>query len=421
MSIQGNQNHGIRGNNVTGFTLNNSTVGTTAINGTSAVADTDPTGFSGECSVRFYNLLGSATISNCTLDLGFNKTLAVVNDTGILNRLTITSCTIRNNQPASTVADSFLATSSGSATLNFTVNGASVFNAVRGFHITTSANGASTMDIQINGGCAFSNTINPLPAGGGTQFGSAGTDSFVTVNIDGNSFRHGSGASPPGVNNVGRLMTIGVVSGTSKFDGKIINNTFGVTGIARSGAGDGADAIGIFASGNQGTTRVNGTTHSRFLVQNNTIKRYGETGILINARQGNSILDATVLGNIINEPGTAALGAFAAIWVNAGALPPDTSAVNIAIGAQATPANKNAMQDSDPSNATDVFLDRNSCGGCASTLNLYRNGSVAGGSGEALVRQILVDDNNPTLDLLAGFINGSVIGIQNGLPPQPTN
>jgi hypothetical protein len=345
-----------------------------------------------------------------------------VNDTGTLNRLTITNCTIRNNQPASTVADSFLAQSAGNATLNFTVNGASVFNATRGFHITTSATQTSTMDVQITGGCAFSNTINPLPAGGGTQFGSSGTDSFVTVNIDGNSFRHGTGGAPPGVNNVGRLMTIGTVSGTSKFDAKITNNTFGVTGIARSGAGDGADAIGIFASGNQGTTRVTGSTHSRFLVQNNVIKRYGETGILINARQGNSILDATVFGNTINEPGTAALGAFAAIWVNAGALPADTSRVDVVIGATSVAANKNTMQDSDPSNATDVFIDRSSCGGCASTLNLYRNGSgAAAGQSEAIDRQILVDNNNPTLDLLAGFTNGggATIGTPAGAPPVP--
>lgn len=419
MSIQGHQNHGIRGQTVAGFTLDNSVVGTSGINGTNAAADTDAAGFSGECSIRFFNLTGSATISNSTLDQGFNKTLAVVNDSGTLNRLTVTNCTVRNNQPASTAADSMLVNAFGNATLNFTVNGACIFNAVRGFHITTSANGTSTMDIVINGGNAFSNTINPLPAGGGTQFGSAGTDSFVTANIDGNSFRHGTGASAPGVNNVGRMMTIGAVSGTTKFDAKITNNTFGVTGIARSGAGDGADAIGIFASGNQGTTRVNGTTHSRFLVQNNVIKRYGETGILINARQGTSIIDATVFGNTINEPGTAALGAFAAIWVNAGALPADTSRVDIVIGAQATAANKNTMQDSDPSNATDVFLDRNSCGGCASTLNLYRNGSAAGGAGEALVRQILVDDNNATLDLLAGFTNGSTIGTPAGVPPVP--
>ena len=422
MSIQGHQNHGIRGSNVTGFVLDNSLVGTSAINGTSNTADVDPTGFGGENSVRFYNLLGSATISNSTLDQGFSKTIGVANDSGTLNRLTITNCTVRESLVTATASDSLFVASTGNATVNFTVNGASIFNATRQFHIDTSAAQTSTMDIQITGGCAFSNTINPVPAGGGLQLGSSGTDSFVTVNIDGNSFRHGTGASPPGINNTGRCLTIGVVSGNSKFDGKITNNTFGVTGIARSGSGDGADAIGVFASGNQGTTRGNGTTHSRFLIQNNVIKRYGQTGIQINARQGNSILDTTVFGNTINEPGGAAQGAFAAIWGNAGTLPADTSRLDIVIGSATVAANKNTMQDSDPSNATDVFLDKNTCAGCASTLNLYRNGSGApAGQSEAIDAQIVTDNNNPTLNLLAGWTNGSgpTIGTPAGVPPVP--
>jgi hypothetical protein len=418
MNIQGNQNYGIRGNNVTNFTLDHSVVGTTATNGMSNTADADATGYTGEGSVRFYNLLGSATISNSSLDQGFTKTIAIANDTGTLDRLTITNSTVKQSLTASTASDSFYAQSSSNATLNLTITGASQFTATHQFHVDTSAQGTSTMDIQINGGCVFSNSIDPSPAGGGLVFNGSGTDSLVTFNINGNSFRQGSAGHAP-LSNVGRLLTVGTVSGSGKFDGKILNNTFGVTGVSFSGSGNGADAIGLFASGNHaGTTRVTGTTDSRFLVQGNTIKRYGEVGIQINARQGNSTLDATVLGNTINEPGAAAQGAFGAIWVNAGALAADTNTVNIAIGST-TAADKNTMQDSDPSNATDVFLDKNTCSSCASTLNLYRNGSSASGSGEALVKQILIDDNNATLDLTAGFTNSSTIGIQSGTPPAP--
>ena len=422
MSIQGHQNHGIRGNNVTGFTLDNSLVGTTAINGTSNTADTDPTGFSGEGSVRFFNLLGSATISNSTLDQGFSRTIALSNNSGTLNRLTITNSTVRQTLTAATASDSFFAESTANATVNFTITGASQFTATRQFHVQTTALGTSTMDIQINGGCAFSNSIAPVPAGGGMSLSGGGTDTLVTFNIDGNSFRQGNGRSCP-FNNGGRLMTAGMVSGAGKFDGKFTNNTVGVTGVAFSGGGNGADGIGIFASGNKAaTTRGTGTLDSRFLIQGNTIKRYGQTGIQISAVQGNSILDATVFGNTINEPGSAAGGAFAAIWVNAGALPADTSRVDVVIGSATVAANKNTMQDSDPNNATDVFLDRNSCGGCASTLNLYRNGSgAAAGMSEAIDRQILVDDNNATLDLLAGFTNGggATIGTPASVPPVP--
>lgn len=411
MSIQGNQNHGIRGSNVTGFNLDNSAVGTTATNGTSSTADLDASGFQGEGSVRFFNLLGSATISNSTLDRGFARTVAISNNSGTLDRLTITNSTVRQSLISAGASDSFFAQSSVSATLNFTITGASVFNATRQFHVNTVASGASTMDIQINGACAFSNTINPLPAGGGLQLGSSGTDSLVTFNITGNSFRHGTGASSPGVTNVGRLLTAGTVSGNSKFDGKLTNNTFGVSGIPLSGSGNGADAVALFASGNQaGTTRGTGTLHSRFLVQDNIIKRYGEVGLFINARQGNSILDATVFGNTINEPGSAGGGAFAGIWANVGALGADTNTLNIVIGSQGTVAHKNTLQDSDPNDFSDVFLENDS--GALATFNLFRNGSAAG-----TAAGVLIDDNHPTLDL-AGATSGT-INLVGGTPPTP--
>lgn len=410
MSIQGNQNHGIRGNNVTGFTLDNSLVGTTATNGTSGTADVDATGFQGESSVRFYNLLGSATISNSTLDRGFSRTIAISNDSGTLNRLTITNSTVRQSLTAAGALDSFFAQSSSSATLNFTITGASVFNATHQFHVNTFATGASTMDIQINGGCAFSNSSTPISAGGGLQLGSTGTDPLVTFNITGNTFRHGTGAGA-GASSSGRLITAGTISGAGKFDGKIINNTFGVSGITRTGSGDFADSIGLFASGNQaGTTRGTGTLHSRFLVQDNIVKRYGEVGLFINARQGNSILDATVFGNTINEPDTANFSAFAGIWANSGALAADSNTMNIVIGSFATAANKNTLQDSDQFDFSDVFLENDS--GALATFNLFRNGSAAG-----TVAGVLADDNNPTLDL--GGAESGTINLVGGAPPTP--
>ena len=111
------------------------------------------------------------------------------------------------------------------------------------------------------------------------------------------------------------------------------------------------------------------------------------------------------------------------MWVNSGALNPDTNTVNIVIGDANVAANKNTMQDSDPNNVDDVFLDKSTCAGCASAINLYRNGSgAAAGQSEAIDRQILVDDNNPTLDLLAGFTNGggAAIGTPAGVPPPPS-
>jgi hypothetical protein len=309
-----------------------------------------------------------------------------------------------------------------SATINLNVSNSS-FTAYRQFAILMDGRDTATMNVDI-GNSAFSNSnTGHAGASGALNFGGSGApgnDVYIRYNVHNNTFRHGAAGAGTAPNNGGANIVSGGVSGGVKVDGKILNNTFGVSGVPFSGAGNGADALRLFATGNNtASTRISGSTHTRYLVQGNTIQRYGEVGIQINARQGNSTLDATVLGNIIREPGTAAAGAFGAIWVNAGALAADTNTVNIAIGSAGTAADKNTMQDTDPSNATDVFLDKNTCASCASTLNLYRNGSAAAGSGEALVRQILVDDNSATLDL-AGFINGSTVGTPAGLPPQPS-
>jgi hypothetical protein len=296
--------------------------------------------------------------------------------------------------------------------MNLTVQNNSLFTAYRQNAIQTDARDTSTMSINVSNS-AFSNSNgSPVSGSGSLSLGSsASTDTLVQFNIQNNSFRHGAAASGTAPSNGGAHLVCGTVTGAGKFDGKFVNNTVGVSGVAFSGAGDAADALRVFASGNKaGTTRVTGTTDSRFLIQGNTIKRYGEVGIQINARQGNSVLDATLFGNTINEPGSIAGGAFGALWVNAGALPGDTNVVNIAIGDAAVAANKNTMQDSDPNNLTDVFLENDSAAGAA--LNLYKNGS-AGVTAQA----VIVGDNNATLDL-SGFTSGT-INLLVGTPPTP--
>ena len=439
MDIQGCQNYGIRGIGVSGgLTLDNSTVGTTTKNGTSTTADNDSdTGVTGETSVRFLNLTGTVVFSNDSFDNGFTRTIFIHNNTaGSTLNLSVTNSTLRqslNNSnggdPSGGSADALFLQANNSATTNLTMSNFQV-TAYRQFGVLTDARDTATMDIDI-GTCTFSNNNTGNANGSAsinfTGSGGTGNDIFVRYNVHNNTFRHGSASGTP--NNGGAHVVSGQVSGGGKFDGKILNNTFGVTGVPFSGAGNAADVLRLFASGNKSaTTRVTGTNETRYLVQGNTIQRYGEVGIQFNARQGNAVINATVIGNIIREPGAAAQGAFAAIWVNSGALFPDTNIVNIAIGST-NAADKNTMQDSDPSNATDVFLDKNTCDDtstpgiqiCPSQLRLYQNGSdAAGATIEDKARDVLVDDNNPTLNLLTGFTNGSNITFVAGAPPQPS-
>jgi len=84
----------------------------------------------------------------------------------------------------------------------------------------------------------------------------------------------------------------------------VLNNAVGVSGVAASGSGPGADGVRIVDAGNDGAGGANET-----LVQGNTILNYGEVGLFLSATNGNNILDATVFGNTMAQPGPAAAGA----------------------------------------------------------------------------------------------------------------
>jgi hypothetical protein len=417
MAINGaNQNYAIRGFSVSGFTLEYSTIAGT--NGTSNTADQDAgTVFAGEGSLRFTELTGSVSILNSVLDGGFSRTMAVHNSSGTMN-LTIDNSTVRDTSTNAATTDAFFMQASNAATMNLTVQNNSLFTAYRQNAIATDARDTSTMSINISNSVFSNSNAALIDAGGSLSLGSsASTDTLVQFNIHDNSFRHGAAGSGGAPNNGGAHLVCGTISGAGKFDGKFVNNTVGVRLVAFSGAGNDADALRVFASGNKaGTTRVTGTTDSRFLIQGNTIMNYGEAGIQINARQGNSVLDTTVFGNTINEPGSSA-GAFAGIWVNTGALPGDANIVNIVIGDASVSANKNAIQGSDPSLLSDVFLENDSS--TSATLNLYKNGSAS-----TTLRQVILDDNNPPPNLDPGglwlsLVGGGSTNLVAGTPPSP--
>ncbi len=413
VDIEGNQNYGIRGNNVTGFTLDNSTVGTISANGTSNTADTDAAGFQGEGSVRFFNLLGTATISNSTLDNGFSRTVAVANNTGTLTSLTITNSTLRNSLTAATASDAlYLEAEGATTTVNLIVTSSSQFTSARQNLIQTNAQLGATMNIAVDGSTFKNTNPNTVSASNLLVFNGTGTNTFVTFDLHNNTFTQGNGSSTP-PSNVGRILTAGMVNGAGTFYGKIVNNTFGTSGVAFSGGGNGADTLGLFADGNNGS--LGGT---RYLVQGNTIQNYGQSGVQIGAVDGNATIDATVLGNIIRQPGTAAAGAFAGIWAYAGNLATDTNVLNIVIGSASVAANKNTLTNSDPNNSFDVFL--GNVGVATAPINLSRNGSGAGAvtnATEAQVNTVLVADNVGPLDLITNTV--SPINLVTTLPSQP--
>src|SRR6185436_9511999 len=83
MQLNDFQNFAIRGVNVAGFTLDNTTINGT--NGTNASAPFN------EGSVSFSELTGSATVSDTSISGGFSDNFRVVNTAGTLNRITFTA------------------------------------------------------------------------------------------------------------------------------------------------------------------------------------------------------------------------------------------------------------------------------------------------------------------------------------------
>ncbi|MDR3406765.1 MAG: inverse autotransporter beta domain-containing protein [Chthoniobacter sp.] len=386
MDIEGNQNYGIRGNSVTSFTLNHSTVGTTATNGTSNTADIDPTGYQGEGSIRFYNLFGTNSISNSTVDKGFAKTIAVSNDTGTLTNLTINNSTVRNSLTASTASDALYLQTTGTATVaTLTVNGGSIFDSFRQNAIDTNAQNGSTMTINVLGNTFKNTNTNYVNASNILVFNGSGANTLVTFDVENNTFTQGDGVTDPVVAtgiNPGRILTAGTVGGSGTFHGKLIGNTFGTLGVSHSGGGPGADNVGLFANGDAG---ANGD--SKFLIQNNIFQQYGQSGVQVGATGGTAVIDATFLGNTFRSPGSIADGAFAAIWAYSGAntTPADHNVLNILIGGAG--ANKNLLTGSDPNGADDIFLGSSSPG--SSVINLSSGVDPAG----TAPATVIIDNN----------------------------
>jgi hypothetical protein len=408
MDIEGNSNYGIRGNSVTNFSLTGSTIGKTSTNGTSNTADTDTTGYNGEGSVRFYDLLGTNSITNSTIDKGFAKSLAVSNDTGT-STLTITNSTI-NNTLGTGSSDAVYFQTSGTANGTLTINGGT-FSSYLQNAVETNAQSGSTMTVNISGSTFTNNNANMVSASNMIVMNVTGANTFLTFLVNNNTFNNANPAADSGPDPAlpGRIITAGTLSGSGTVYGTLTNNSFGAAGVTNSGGGPGADSVGLFVAGNNGTHGA-----SEFLIQNNTFQEYGQTGVQVGATSGNATVDATFLGNTFKNPGSVASGAFAAIWAYAGANNGDTNTLNILIGGS---GNQNFMTGSWPagSGGTDVLLGSGAPNGA--TINLSQGSSVSTNQ-----QQVIVDDNvtdNPPLSSAEQNDGVTTIHVVGTTPPIP--
>jgi hypothetical protein len=284
MTINGtNQNFGIRGINVNGFTMEFTTV--TGSNGNNAGID--------EGSVNFDNLTGAAAITSSIVEGGFEDNLNVVNTSGTLNRLVITGSTFGFNNTVNGNNNILIESQNPGTTLNFTIQSSTIKGA-RADWINASNNSTSTMDVVI-GGSGLGNTFDNLganahagAAAGGNRvvLGSIGT---MTFDVNNNTLKGSKGEAI-------RVRSTATLSVTGTATGHVRNNVIGVAGTANSGSSEGS---GIFAFGDGGSDMT-------IAITGNTVHQYNNHGIRMDFGDeitDGSVFNATVTGNTVNTPG----------------------------------------------------------------------------------------------------------------------
>ncbi|HST51887.1 MAG TPA: Ig-like domain-containing protein [Pyrinomonadaceae bacterium] len=353
MQINDNPNYAVRGKNVNGFTLEYSTVN--GNNGTSATADNEVGIGAGEDSVRFTNLTGSALVNQSVIAGGFADNLRVVNNTGTLDRLTVSNSTVGDPDGAgpqrglATAAqggnsDVLFVAEDGIATMNVTLSNNTLNYGVGDVVRVVNNDNVGTvgqMDVVVRGNSMVNSNPQSGQAGGASILTVAGLGN-VTYEIACNKTANSSGI---GINVFKAHNTLGTNPGN--FTGTIFDNAIGIGGQVGSGAGSGSSALSVDQQGT-GTGTV--------LIKNNVIRRYGEAGIRLDNVDdlgSNTTLNATVIGNTVTEPDDVA---FAGVFVNAGADPStdSNSITNLKLGGG--PGERNDFSQGDPFDFNDIFL-----------------------------------------------------------------
>lgn len=344
MRIDNHPNFGLRGHGVNGFTLQNSVID--GNNGTSATADPDIV--DGEDSVRIINLTGSALLDDCFIGGGYEQNLRVINDSGSLDRLTVSDSSIgdldgagpgRGVDNTNGKDNVYLEARNSGTILNVTMSN-NIFNNARNEVIQTNSGLGASMDVVFRGNRVSNNHPNIAVDAGGAAITGLGA---VTYDVSCNSFRD---SKDLGLNVSKGRPTDGAAGGT--WSGTIFNNTVGVTGIGGS-----AGFIGINV-----TARGNGT-HT-VLMKNNTVRNYNAGGIVLEVVEANTsapaqlVLNATVIGNLVAEPNPdSAFTGLLAVQGNVPAADVNTT-LNLKLGGAGV--EQNNFTTADPADFNDVFV-----------------------------------------------------------------
>ncbi len=291
--LNGGVQQGINGNNVTSFSLTNSSV----------LNFGDQTR---EDGIRIKNLVGTAAqpsvITSTTITGNEESQMRVLNTTGTLTTFNVTGSTFSNNVVGNG-SDGLQFQGTGTAVMNINVQSSTISNNVAdGFF--SSGTDTSTVNVTVSG-CTLQNN------------GDGAVDVSV---VSGASGRFTITNNPTITGHVGNSINVNLgLPSTGTLQGTVSGNTItGSTSAAAGGAG----------------VRVasNGSGNLHILIANNSITNGGSSqgaGIDMIARDGSNDLNATVTGNTVvlsaSNPNNG-------IFMQSAALDTDTPQVCVDIG-----------------------------------------------------------------------------------------
>ena len=292
------ENFAIRGESVNNFTLTDSEFRGTFGDTTSRDEDTirfgSGTGTTG--------LTGTAVFQGNNIQGGLENNLSVYVYGGNALDLTIRD-TVGGDQAViggnSTVngAHGFSMESGGTSNVTLNVTGVQ-FTGANGTLLNVTSIGSATQNLQITNNTLHNGQATTLSGGVGVNITGNLTNSNITYNIDGNSFR--------GTQSSSIFAMFNGASGT--VNGIVNNNTFGNNNgiVDNAQANYGSLAGGAFLGGIDSKSPGTGVINYAVRISNNTIRDSGSDGVLMfrsatQNNQGTARVEATITNNTIDE------------------------------------------------------------------------------------------------------------------------
>ncbi|PKN94770.1 MAG: hypothetical protein CVU44_02890 [Chloroflexi bacterium HGW-Chloroflexi-6] len=319
MNLSNFNNFAIRGLNVNNFILEYCTINHSSGKiGDNAAIDEGSIYFGIENPGGTNGLTGTATVTSCLIEDGFENNFKIANLSGTLSQFTMTGTTVRDTSTASPGNNGLEFRAQGTANITADIT-TSTFtgNRANGIQVTTTTEHTGTVDVEIGtaGVAGSGGTFTNNNIGVNIAHGSAGTLNFdvhrgTYSNPGFTAIFGGTPASPININLA--------AGGGGPMYGWVTNNT--ITNVnSQTGPG-----IRVITNG----TDADNSNVLTIAVNNNNISQVANYGIEMAARDGNSDINATVNNNTVQllDPLSSD-----GIRVSAGATSADTTSVCLAI------------------------------------------------------------------------------------------